>query len=264
MRGPITLRTPSEIASLRESGRRAAQVLQMIAPYVQPGVSTHELDERCHDFIVNELRSVPANVGYRGYEETLCTSVNEVVCHGVPSPKVVLKAGDIVNIDVAVIHEGWYGDTSRMFAVGQVSAPARRLVEAAYLAMRAGIRQVRPGATIGDVGAAIERAARQAKYEVVREYGGHGIGTIYHDVPDVLNFGRPGQGVQLEPGMVFTVEPMLNAGGRRVRELDDGWTVVTVDGSLSAQWEHMVVVTGRGFEVLTPWPDGLGGYPAIG
>ncbi|HJV59445.1 MAG TPA: type I methionyl aminopeptidase [Albitalea sp.] len=264
MRGRIALRTPDEIARVREAGRRAAAVLQMIAPHVRAGVSTAELDRRCRDFIVNDLRCVPANVGYRGYEHTLCTSVNHVVCHGIPSDKTVLRSGDIVNIDVAVVHDGWYGDTSRMYGVGAVSAPARRLVEATYLAMRAGILQVRPGATLGDVGFAIQSVAEQAHFKVVREYAGHGIGTVYHDEPDVLNFGRPGEGVRLQPGMVFTIEPMLNAGGRQVRALPDGWTVVTADRSLSAQWEHMVAVTASGFEILTPWPDGTGEYPAIG
>lgn len=259
----VPLRTAGEIAMAREAGRRAAAVLEMIAPHVQPGVSTEELDRRCHDFIVHDLQCVPANVGYRGYPKTLCTSVNHVVCHGVPSAKVVLKAGDIINLDVAVLHEGWHGDTSRMYCVGEVGPQARRLVDTAYLAMRAGILQVRPGATLGDVGFAIESMAQRARFKVVREYGGHGIGPVYHDAPDVLSFGQPGQGLRLQPGMVFTIEPMLNAGGRQVRELADGWTVVTVDRSLSAQWEHMVAVTDHGFEVLTPWPDGTGDYPAI-
>lgn len=260
----VTLRTPDEIACAREAGRRAAAVLQMIAPHVRAGVSTEELDQRCHDFIVHDLRCVPANVGYHGYRKTLCTSVNHVVCHGIPSAKTVLKDGDIVNLDVAVLHEGWHGDTSRMYCVGPVSPKARRLVDTAYLAMRAGVLQVRPGATLGDVGFAIQNTAHSARFNVVREYAGHGIGTIYHDAPDVLNYGQPGQGLRLEPGMVFTIEPMLNAGGRQVRELADGWTVVTADRSLSAQWEHMVAVTDDGFELLTPWPEGTGGYPAIG
>ncbi|MBT9490407.1 MAG: type I methionyl aminopeptidase [Rubrivivax sp.] len=263
MNGRITLRSPSEIALARAAGQRAAAVLQMIAPHVQAGVSTEELDQRCHDFIVHELRCVPANVGYRGFKKTLCTSVNHVVCHGIPSPKTVLKDGDIVNIDVAVVHDGWFGDTSRMYTVGAPSALARRLVDTTYLAMRAGILQVRPGATLGDVGNAIQNVAHHARFNVVREYGGHGIGTVYHDEPHVLNFGQRGQGLRLQEGMVFTIEPMLNAGGRQVRELADGWTVVTVDRSLSAQWEHMVAVTADGFEVLTPWPDGTGAYPAI-
>lgn len=264
MRARVPLRTADEIARAREAGRRAAAVLQMIAPHVRAGVSTEELDRRCHDFIVRDLQCVPANVGYHGYRKTLCTSVNHVVCHGIPSDKTVLKDGDIVNIDVAVVLDGWYGDTSRMYCVGVVSPQARRLVDTAYLALRAGILQVRPGATLGDVGFAIENVAHQARFKVVREYGGHGIGTIYHDAPDVLHFGQPGQGLRLQPGMVFTIEPMLNAGGRQVRELADGWTVVTADRSLSAQWEHMVAVTADGFEVLTPWPDGTGKYPTLG
>ncbi|MBB5202979.1 methionyl aminopeptidase [Inhella inkyongensis] len=245
------LHTADEIARARAAAQRAAAVLDMITPHVRAGVSTEELDQRCHDFIVHELRCVPANVGYHGYPKTLCTSINEVVCHGIPSPKAVLKDGDIVNLDVAVVHEGWFGDTSRMFCVGSVSPKAQRVVDAAFEAMWAGIRQVRPGATLGDVGHAIQRAAQQAGCQVVHEYGGHGIGQIYHDALFVASYGQPGQGVRLQPGMLFTIEPMLNAGGRKVRELADGWTVVTADRSLSAQWEHMVAVTADGFEVLT-------------
>jgi methionyl aminopeptidase len=263
MNARVTLHTPDQIARARAAGQRAAAVLQMIAPFVQAGVSTEELDQRCHDFIVGDLRCVPANVGYRGFKKTLCTSVNHVVCHGIPSAKTVLKDGDIVNIDVAVVHEGWFGDTSRMYCVGTPSAAARRLVDTAYLAMRAGILEVRPGATLGDVGNAIQNAAHHARFNVVREYGGHSIGTVYHGDLHVPNFGQRGQGQRLEAGMVFTIEPMLNAGGRQVRELADGWTVVTADRSLSAQWEHMVAVTDDGFEVLTPWPEGTGAYPAI-
>lgn len=263
MKRSIKLRSADEIARCREAGQRAAAVLAMIAPHVKAGVSTEELDDRCREYIVQALGCTPANIGYRGFPKTLCTSVNQVVCHGIPSKRDVLREGDIVNLDVAVIHDGWYGDTSRMFTVGAVGPRARKVVDVAYAAMRAGIRAVKPGGTLGDVGHAIEQAARQARCTVVRDYGGHGIGTVYHDLPDVLNFGRPGQGVRLQPGMVFTVEPMVNLGAADVRELDDGWTVITADRSLSAQWEHMVAVTETGFEVLTPWPDGLGDYPAI-
>ena len=251
----VPLHTQAEIAQVREAGRLAAAVLQMIAPHVQPGVSTEELDQRCHDHIVGTLRTVPANVGYHGYPKTVCTSVNHVVCHGIPSSRTVLRPGDIVNIDVAVQHGGWFGDTSRMFCVGTPSALARRLVDSTLEALLAGIAQVRPGATLGDVGHAIQTVAQRERFSIVREYGGHGIGRVYHGAPDVPHVGQRGQGLRLQPGMVFTIEPMFNAGGRDIMELDDGWTVVTRDGALSAQWEHMVAVTDDGVEVLTAWPD---------
>lgn len=260
----IKFRSAAEIAKAREAGGLAARVLAMIAPHVQPGVTTDDLDEICRNFIVDELKCTPANIGYHGYPKTLCSSVNHVVCHGIPSADKRLKKGDIVNLDVALITpDGWFGDTSRMYVVGEANVLARRLVNTTYEAMRAGIRQVRPGATLGDVGHAIQQVAHAAGFSIVREYGGHGIGDIYHDEPHVNHFGRPGEGVRLQEGMIFTVEPMINAGRPEVRELADGWTVVTRDHSLSAQWEHMVAVTADGFEVLTPWPDGLGGYPAI-
>jgi methionyl aminopeptidase len=234
-----------------------------VAPHVVPGVSTEELDRICHDHIVNVQRAIPANVGYQGYPKTILTSVNQVVCHGIPSPGKILKKGDIVNIDVAVIQDGWFGDTSRMYVVGTPSPLARRLVDTTYEAMRAGIRQVKPGATLGDIGHAIQAVAQREHFSVVREYCGHGIGQAYHEAPDVLNYGRRGEGLRLEAGMVFTIEPMLNAGGPATRLLPDEWTVVTKDRSLSAQWEHMVAVTPQGYEVLTPWPDGFGAYPPI-
>ncbi|WP_374486002.1 type I methionyl aminopeptidase [Zoogloea sp.] len=258
----VPIRSADEIALSRHAGGLAADVLRMIGEYVKPGVSTDELDQRCHDYIVNELKAIPANVGYHGYPKTVCASVNHVICHGIPSDK-KLKNGDIVNIDVAVIKDGWFGDTSRMYYVGEPSILARRLVRTTYEAMVAGIRQVRPGATLGDVGHAIQTVAHREGFSVVREYCGHGIGDIYHDEPQVLHYGRPGEGLRLEPGMVFTIEPMINAGRAATRQLPDGWTVVTKDRSLSAQWEHMVAVTDTGFEVLTPWPDGYGDYPAI-
>ncbi|WIT13163.1 type I methionyl aminopeptidase [Paucibacter sediminis] len=261
--GGVKIRTADEIAKAREAGRLAAQVLHMITPFVQPGVSTDALDKICHDYIVDELKVTPANIGYHGYPKTLCSSVNEVVCHGIPSASKILKDGDIVNLDVAVIKDGWFGDTSRMYYVGEPKPLARRLVDTTYEAMRAGIMKVRPGATLGDVGFAIQRVAHAAGFSVVREYGGHGIGDVYHDEPHVLHFGRPGEGLRLKEGMIFTVEPMINAGKRGVKDLADGWTVVTMDRSLSAQWEHMVLVTASGFELLTPWPEGFGAYPAI-
>ncbi len=257
------LKSPDEIAMARAAGRLAAEVLAMIGEHVKPGVTTEELDRICHDHIVNVQGVVPANVGYQGYTKTVCTSVNHVVCHGVPSAQKVLKKGDIINIDVAVNKDGWFGDCSRMYFVGEPSPLARRLVDTTYEAMRAGILQVRPGATLGDVGHAIQSVAHRERFSVVREYCGHGIGQIYHDDPQVLHYGQPGQGLRLEAGMVFTIEPMINAGRRETRELPDGWTVVTRDHSLSAQWEHMVAVTEDGFEVLTPWPEGTGRYPAI-
>jgi len=258
----VPIRSADEIALSRHAGGLAADVLRMIGEYVKPGVSTDELDQRCHDYIVNELKAIPANVGYHGYPKTVCASVNHVICHGIPSDK-KLKNGDIVNIDVAVIKDGWFGDTSRMYYVGEPGILARRLVRTTYEAMVAGIHQVRPGATLGDIGHAIQSVAHREGFSVVREYCGHGIGDIYHDEPQVLHYGNPGQGLRLEPGMVFTIEPMINAGRAATRQLPDGWTVVTKDRSLSAQWEHMVAVTDTGFEVLTPWPDGYGDYPAI-
>ncbi|WP_225783196.1 type I methionyl aminopeptidase [Xenophilus sp. Marseille-Q4582] len=259
----IALRSAGEIAQARQAAQLAAQVLSMIAPHVVPGVSTDALDRLCHDHIVNVQGAIAANLGYQGYPKTVLTSVNQVVCHGIPSPGKILKDGDIINIDVAVLKDGWFGDTSRMFVVGKPGILAQRLVRTAYEAMAAGIRQVRPGATLGDVGHAIQHVARREGFSVVREYCGHGIGRIYHDEPQVLHYGRRGEGLKLLPGMIFTIEPMLNAGRRETKELADGWTVVTRDHSLSAQWEHMVAVTEDGFDVLTAWPEGTGDYPPI-
>ena len=254
MKVNVVINSPEQVAMSRAAGALAAKVLAMVAPHVKAGVSTDQLDKLCHDFIVDELNAIPANIGYHGYQKTLCTSVNQVVCHGIPSAK-ALEEGDILNIDVAVIKDGWYGDTSRMYFVGEPSPKARHLVETAYEAMWAGIRVVRPGATLGDVGHAIQKLAEGEGFSVVRDYCGHGIGKVYHDKPAVLHYGRPGQGLVLRPGMIFTIEPMLNAGKFGVKTLSDGWTVVTKDQSLSAQWEHMVVVTDDGFEVLTVWPE---------
>ena len=238
----------------RQAGRLAAEVLGMIEAHVVPGVSTDTLDRLCHDHIVNVQGAIPANLGYHGYPNTILTSVNQVVCHGIPSATQILKKGDIVNIDVAVIKDGWYGDTSRMFFVGSPSVLARRLVDTTHEALLAGIQQVRPGATLGDIGHAIQSVAHREHFSVVREYCGHGIGQVYHGEPNVLHYGQRGQGLTLEAGMVFTIEPMINAGKRHTRQRPDGWTVVTQDRSLSAQWEHMVAVTPDGCEVLTPWP----------
>ena len=259
----VSIKSEQDIEKLRISGRLAAQVLQMIGEHVKPGVTTEYLDDLCHDYIVNTLKVIPANVGYHGYTKTTCISPNEVVCHGIPSSKTILKDGDIINIDVAVIKDGFYGDTSRMYFVGQVKPEAKKLVDTTYEAMRAGIHAVKPGATLGDIGYATQSVAHREGYSIVREYCGHGIGQVYHEQPSVLHYGQPGQGLVLKKGMVFTIEPMVNAGKAQVKELKDGWTVVTTDKSLSAQWEHMVAVTDTGFEVLSPWPEGTGSYPEI-
>lgn len=259
----VTIKSEQDIERLRISGRLAAQVLEMITAYIKPGVSTEYLDDICHDYIVNTLQVIPANVGYYGFTKTTCISVNEEVCHGIPSAKKILKDGDILNIDVAIIKDGYFGDTSRMYTVGHVSPEAKKLIKTTYEAMLAGIQAVKPCATLGDVGYAIQSVAQAQGYTIVREYCGHGIGKVYHEQPNVLHYGQQGQGLVLKKGMVFTIEPMVNAGKRHVKELKDGWTVVTQDKSLSAQWEHMVAVTDDGFELLTPWPEGTGEYPAI-
>jgi methionyl aminopeptidase len=247
---PITLKTPEEQQKMREAGRLAAEVLDMIGEHVKPGVTTDELDRLCHDHIVQVQQAVPANLNYRGFPKTICTSVNHVVCHGIPNDR-RLKNGDIINIDVTVIHDGFHGDTSRMYVVGKPLPHAQRLVEGCFEAMWQGIRCVRPGARLGDIGHAIQRSTESQSFTVVREYCGHGIGRIYHEDPQVLHYGKPGTGLELRAGMTFTIEPMINAGKRDVKLLPDGWTVVTRDHSLSAQWEHTVLVTDDGFEVLT-------------
>ncbi|MBP6299737.1 MAG: type I methionyl aminopeptidase [Arenimonas sp.] len=250
----ITLKSEQDIEMMRIAGRLAAEVLQVVAPFVKAGVTTAELDRICHEHIVQVQQSIPANVGYKGFPASICTSVNNVICHGIPSPAKVLKDGDIVNIDVTVIKNGWHGDTSRMYFVGEPSVKAKRLVDITREALFAGIRQVRPGATLGDVGHAIQSLVEAERFSVVREYCGHGIGQIYHDDPQVLHYGQPGTGVRLEKGMTFTIEPMVNEGARHTRLMPDGWTVVTRDRSLSAQWEHTVVVTDDGVEILTRLP----------
>ena len=250
----LTLKSPSDIECMRVAGRLAAEVLQVVAPHVKPGVSTAELDRICHDHIVNVQKAVPANVGYKGFPATVCTSVNNVICHGIPSESKILKDGDILNIDVTVIKDGWHGDTSRMFIVGKPSVKAQRLVDVTRQALFEGIRAVRPGATLGDVGHAIQKHVEAERFSVVREYCGHGIGQIYHDDPQVLHYGQPGTGLRLEEGMTFTIEPMVNEGQRHTKLLNDGWTVVTRDKSLSAQWEHTVAVTADGVEILTRIP----------
>ncbi|HYE86983.1 MAG TPA: type I methionyl aminopeptidase [Vicinamibacterales bacterium] len=251
----VTIKTPEEIAAMRRAGALAAEVLEMIAPYVKAGVSTEELDQICYRHITEVQKAIPANVGYRGFPKTICTSVNNVICHGIPSEAKILKDGDIINIDVTVIKDGWHGDTSRMFIVGEGSVLARRLVEVTREAMYRGIRVVKPGATLGDIGHAIQSFVEAERFSVVREYCGHGIGRVYHEDPQILHYGQPGTGLKLQPGMTFTVEPMVNAGARHTRLLPDGWTVVTRDRSLSAQWEHTIAVTETGYEILTPRSD---------
>ncbi len=247
---PVTIKNPEEQEKMRIAGRLAAEVLDMIAEHVVPGVTTEELDRICHDYIVNVQGTIPANLNYHGFPKTICTSVNHVVCHGIPNDK-RLKAGDIINIDVTVIRDGFHGDTSRMYYVGKPPAHAQRLTETCFQAMWRGIDIVRPGVRLGDIGHAIQAFVEQNNYSVVREYCGHGIGRVYHEDPQVLHYGEPGTGLTLEPGMTFTIEPMVNAGKRHVRLLPDGWTVITKDHSLSAQWEHTILVTDTGHEVLT-------------
>jgi methionyl aminopeptidase len=246
----VTIKTPEEQEKMRVAGRLAADVLDMIGPHVKPGVSTDHLDRICHDFIVNEQKAIPAPLNYRGFPKSICTSVNHVVCHGIPSDR-VLKAGDIVNVDVTVIKDEFHGDSSRMFFVGDPPIIGERLTRVCFDAMWRGIRTIQPGSRLGDIGYAIQTFVEEQRFSVVREYCGHGIGRVFHEDPQVLHYGRRGTGLELVPGMTITVEPMVNAGKREVKLLSDGWTVVTKDHSLSAQWEHTVLVTESGYEVLT-------------
>jgi methionyl aminopeptidase len=246
----VTIKTANEIAKMRIAGRLAAEVLEMIEEYVVPGVSTGELDRICHDYIIQVQGAIPAPLNYRGFPRSICTSVNHQVCHGIPGDK-QLKKGDIVNIDVTVIKDGYHGDTSKMFCLGEPSILARRLVKVTHEALWLGLNQVRPGATLGDIGYTIQAHVESQHFSVVEEYCGHGIGRDFHEEPQVLHYGKRGQGLVLRPGMCFTIEPMVNAGKRFIKLLPDGWTVVTKDRSLSAQWEHTVLVTPEGREVLT-------------
>ncbi len=245
----ITTKSPTEIEMMREAGRRAAAVLDMITEHVRPGITTGELDRLCHEHI-EALDCIPAPLNYRGFPKATCISVNHVICHGIPGSK-KLKRGDIVNIDVTVIHDGWHGDTSRMYYAGEPGIQARRVTEVAQAALEAGIAVVKPGATLGDIGHAIQTLAEGEGCSVVREYCGHGIGQGFHEDPQILHYGRPGTGEVLKPGMTFTIEPMINAGKPQTRLLGDQWTVVTKDHSLSAQWEHTVAVTPTGVDILT-------------
>ncbi len=246
----ITIKTPDEIEKMRVAGRLAAEVLEMIEPHVKAGVTTDELNQICHDYIVNTQKAVPAPLNYHGFPKSICTSVNHQVCHGIPGPK-KLKEGDIVNVDITVIKEGYHGDTSKMFVIGKPSVLAERLIRVTQECLYLGIQQVKPGAHFGDIGAAIQAHAESNRFTVVREYCGHGIGKIFHEPPNVLHYGTAGTGETLRTGMIFTIEPMINAGKRDVKLLPDKWTVVTKDHSLSAQWEHTILVTESGFEVLT-------------
>jgi methionyl aminopeptidase len=246
----ISIKTPEEQDQMRIAGRLAADVLDMIGPHVRAGVTTADLDRICHDFIVDVQKAVPAPLNYRGFPKSICTSVNHVVCHGIPGDR-KLRPGDIVNIDVTVIKDGFHGDTSRMFAIGKPTVQGARVIRVAFDAMWRGIGVVRPGHHLGDIGHAVQSHAEEHGCSVVREYCGHGIGRIFHEDPQVLHYGHAGTGLELREGMTFTIEPMVNAGERHVRLLPDGWTVVTRDHSLSAQWEHTVLVTADGFEVLT-------------
>jgi methionyl aminopeptidase len=246
----VTIKTAEEIEKMRVAGRLAAEVLKMVAGHVRPGVTTDELDRICHDHIVNEQDAIPAPLNYRGFPKSICTSVNHQVCHGIPGPK-RLKKGDILNIDVTVIKDGFHGDTSKMFFVGEPSIQARRVTQISHECMVRGIELVRPGVRLGDIGHIIQEHAERHGCSVVREYCGHGIGRGFHEDPQVLHYGEPGRGMELVPGMTFTIEPMVNSGRKDVKLLSDQWTVVTRDHSLSAQWEHTVLVTDDGHEVLT-------------
>lgn len=247
---PVSIKKAEEIDKMRVAGRLAADVLNMIVPYVYPGVTTAEINNTCHNYIIDSQDAVPAPLNYRGFPKSICTSVNHVVCHGIPSDR-KLKDGDIINIDITVIKDGFHGDTSKMFVVGEPSGKALRLVNTCYECLYTGIAMVRPGIRLGDLGHAIQQLAESRNYSVVREYCGHGIGREFHEEPQVLHYGTPGTGMELQAGMIFTIEPMINVGKRHVKLLADDWTVVTKDRSLSAQWEHTILVTETGYEVLT-------------
>lgn len=245
-----SIKTPIEIEKMRVAGRLAASVLEMIGEHVQPGITTGELNDICHDYIVNTLEAIPAPLNYKGFPKSICTSVNHVICHGIPGPK-KLKKGDIINIDVTVIKDGYHGDTSKMFFIGKPSIMAERLTRITQECMYRAIKLVKPGATLGDIGAVIQEHAEKHHYSVVHEYCGHGIGSVFHEDPQVLHYGTAGTGEVLQPGMTFTIEPMINAGKRHVKLMPDEWTVITKDRSLSAQWEHTILVTEDGVDILT-------------
>ena len=251
----VTPKTPQELQGMRVAGSLAAEVLEMIEPLVKVGMTTGELDRICHDYIVNVQQAIPAPLNYHGFPKSICTSVNDVICHGIPSDSKKLRNGDIINIDVTVIKDGWHGDTSIMVGVGDVAPHAERLMRITQECLYEALAIVRPGTTLGDIGHSIQTFVEKNRYSVVREYCGHGIGRVFHEDPQVLHYGKPNTGEILEEGMTFTIEPMVNAGKRNVRLLPDQWTVVTKDHSLSAQWEHTILVTSDGFEVLTLRPE---------
>ncbi len=245
-----SIKTAEEIEKMRVAGRLASEVLEMITPHVKAGITTEELDKLCHDYIVDVQKAIPAPLNYKGFPKSICTSLNHQICHGIPGPR-KLKNGDILNIDTTVIKDEYHGDTSKMFFVGEPSVLAQRLTKVAHECLWIGIEMVKPGVRLGDIGAAIQQHAEKQRFSVVREFCGHGIGRVFHEDPQVLHYGKPGTGEVLEPGMTFTIEPMVNAGKRHVKILPDKWTVVTKDHSLSAQWEHTLLVTDTGCEILT-------------
>ena len=251
----VTIKTPDEIERMRVAGKLAADVLEMISGHVEVGVSTEELDTICHDYIVNEQHCIPAPLNYKGFPKSICTSVNHVVCHGIPSDKKILKDGDIMNIDITVIKDGYHGDTSKMFVVGKPRPGSERLIQITQECLYKGIELVKPGARLGDIGHVIQQHAEKHRYSVVRDYCGHGIGRVFHEEPQVMHYGKPDTGMELKEGMIFTIEPMINQGKLHTRLLPDNWTVVTKDHKLSAQWEHTILVTADGHEVLTRRPD---------
>ena len=251
----IKIHDADSFAAMRKAGRLAAENLDYITPYIQPGITTNDIDKLVHDFTLDH-GAIPAPLGYRGFPKSVCTSINHVVCHGIPGDK-RLEEGDVINVDVTPIVDGWHGDSSRMFFVGKVGIKAKKLVDTTFEALWKGIEAVRPGAHIGDIGHAIQTYAEERRYSVVREFCGHGIGQIFHDAPNIMHFGEPGEGTEIREGMIFTIEPMVNAGRPEVKILSDGWTAVTKDRSLSAQFEHTIGVTADGFEVFTKSPLGL-------
>ena len=247
----ISIKSLNDIEKMKVAGKLAAEVLDMITPYIIPGISTGELDKLCHEHIVNVQNAIPANIGYKGYEKTICSSINQVICHGIPDNNKILKDGDILNIDVTVIKDGWHGDTSKMFLVGKCAPHNERLVKVTQECLYKGIEVVKPGAYLGDIGHAIQRHAMENHYSVVEDYCGHGIGKVYHEEPQVLHYGKAGTGIEIKEGMCFTIEPMINQGTKYCKTLNDGWTVVTKDGRNSAQWEHTIAVLENGVEILT-------------
>jgi methionyl aminopeptidase len=251
----IKIHTAKDYDGMRSAGRLAAETLDMLVPLVKPGITTEDINTLVHDYTL-EHGGIPAPLGYRGFPKSVCTSINNVVCHGIPGNK-VLKNGDIINIDVTTILDGWFGDTSRMFVVGEASIKSSRLIKTTFDCLWRGIKAVRPGATTGDIGHAIQTHAEEKKFSVVRDFCGHGLGRIFHDAPNILHFGTPGSGTVLKEGMFFTIEPMINAGGNGVKVKSDGWTAVTKDRSLSAQFEHSLAVTKNGYEIFTQSPTGL-------